>query len=168
MKKEIVIITASTVKNLELALKFQESLNSMEANATIINLVDLDLPLYTSKSEGQHKAMDLLKDELPFIEKAAAFVFLSPEYNGSTPPVLTNFLAWLSRTSKDWRQHLNGKHVAIGTFSSGTGLNVLQTMRTQLSFMGMNVLGRQIVTTSAKALDEKSLLAVCTELLKFA
>lgn len=164
--KNIVIISASEVKNLELANSFKSRFESLKTETTIINLLDLDLPLYSSRSEGKFKGEELLKDQLPVIAKADGFVFIAPEYNGSTPPVFNNFLAWLSRSSKDWREFLNGKPAAIATFSGGGGHNVLLAMRTQLAFIGMNVLGRQILTHSNKALDEKSLEAITFELIK--
>jgi chromate reductase, NAD(P)H dehydrogenase (quinone) len=166
MKKNIVIITASEVKNLDLAQKFQQSIESFDANVALINLVELDLPLYTTRTELKFKGEELLRNELPVLSDAHGFVFIAPEYNGSTPPVFNNFIAWLSRSSKDWRQYLNGKPAAIATFSGGGGFNVLLAMRTQLAFIGMNVLGRQILTHANKSLDEKSLLAVTSELLK--
>lgn len=165
-KNNIVIITASEMKNLELAKKFADVLGHLGSSATIINLVDLDLPLYSSRAEGKFNPQEVLKNELSQIEKADGFVFIAPEYNGSTPPIFNNFLAWLSRSSKDWRQYLNGKPAVIGTFSGGGGFNVLMAMRTQLAFIGMNVLGRQILTHSNKLLDEKSLQAVSEELLR--
>lgn len=166
MNTNIVIITASEIKNLELAQKFQHSLKEMGAETSVINLVELDLPLYSSRTESKFKGEELLKKELPIMSNADGMVFIAPEYNGSTPPVFNNFLAWLSRSSKDWRQYLNGKPAVIATFSGGGGFNVLMTMRTQLAFIGMNVLGRQILTHSNKLLDEKSLTAVSEELLK--
>jgi chromate reductase len=165
-KKNIVIITASEMKNMELANKFQETLNNLNVNASVINLVELNLPLYSSRTESQFTGEELLKKELPLITDAHGLVFIAPEYNGSTPPVFNNFLAWLSRSSKEWRSHLNGKPAAIATFSGGGGFNVLLAMRTQLAFVGMNVLGRQVLTHSGKALDEKTLHLVCQELVK--
>jgi len=164
--KKIVIFSASEVKNLELAESFKKSLEHQNVEATIINLVDLELPLYSSRTENLYKGEELLSKQLPVISQAQAFIFIAPEYNGSTPPVFNNFLAWLSRSSKDWREYLNGKPAAIATFSGGGGFNVLLAMRTQLSFVGMNVLGRQILTHSNKALDEKSLLTITQELVK--
>lgn len=165
-KKNIVILTASEIKNLELALKFKASLESLNANVSIINMVDLDLPLYSSRTESKFQGQELLKDQLPLLDNAHGYVFIAPEYNGSTPPVFNNFLAWLSRSSKDWRNCLNGRPAAIATFSGGGGFNVLLSMRTQLAFIGMNVLGRQILTHSNKVLDEKSLISVSQDLLK--
>lgn len=164
--KKIVIFSASEVKNLELAESFKKCLEHQNVETTIINLVDLELPLYSSRTESLYKGEELLSKQLPVISQAQAFIFIAPEYNGSTPPVFNNFLAWLSRSSKDWREYLNGKPAAIATFSGGGGFNVLLAMRTQLSFVGMNVLGRQILTHSNKALDEKSLLTITQELVK--
>jgi NAD(P)H-dependent FMN reductase len=166
-KPNIVVFTASEVKNLELAEKFKTTLENMDCLVTVINLVELDLPLYSSRSDKQFQGAELLKNQLPYIEKAQGFVFIAPEYNGSTPPVFNNFLAWLSRSSSDWRQYLNGKPAALATFSGGGGVNVLMAMRGQLAFVGMNVLGRQILTHSAKALDEKSLEKISCELVKY-
>lgn len=163
----ITIITASEVKNLELAKKFEDSLNKLGETVRVINLIDLDLPLYTSRAEELHKGAELLKDTLPTFTDSQGFVFIAPEYNGSTPPVFNNFLAWLSRSSKDWRTFLNGKPAVVATFSGGGGHHVLSAMRSQLAFIGMNVLGRQILTHSNKALDDKSLEAVAQELVKF-
>ncbi len=166
--QNIVIISASEVKNLELAQNFKTNLEQLNAKVSIINLLDLDLPLYSSRTDGKYKGEELLKDHLGTIQSAHGFVFIAPEYNGSTPPVFNNFLAWLSRSSKDWRDHLNGKPAAIATFSGGGGFNVLLAMRTQLAFIGMNVLGRQILTHFKKALEEDSLKAVTQELVKIA
>ncbi len=168
MKKNIVIITASEIKNLDLAQKFMQSFTDLDTNVSLINLVELELPLYTSRSDAKFKGDELLKNELELISASHGFVFIAPEYNGSTPPVFNNFLAWLSRSHKEWRHFLNGKPAAIATFSGGGGFNVLLAMRTQLAFIGMNVLGRQVLTHSGKALDEKTLLSVATELVKIA
>ena len=167
MKTKIIIFAASEIKNLELANNFKKALELESAEVKLINLVDLDLPLFSSRTQDKYIAADLLKNELPDISTANGFVFIAPEYNGSTPPVFNNFLAWLSRSSKDWRQYLNGKPAAIATFSAGGGLNVLGSMRVQLAFIGMNVLGRQIQTHMTKPLDETSLRAVSQELVKY-
>ncbi|MFA7614255.1 MAG: NAD(P)H-dependent oxidoreductase [Candidatus Caldatribacteriota bacterium] len=166
MSKKIVIFTASEQKNLELANNFIKKFTELGAQVDLINMIDLDLPLYSSRTDGKYNAEELLREYIPTISQATGMVFIAPEYNGSTPPSFSNFLAWLSRTSKDWREHLNGKAAAIATFSAGGGHGVLSSMRSQLAFIGMNVLGRQILTHFNKPLDEKSLHAVCEELIK--
>ncbi len=162
----ICIITASEMKNRELGESFKTCLEELGAQVKVVNLVDLDLPLYSSRTGAKYQGAELLKSCLEEISKARGMVFIAPEYNGSTPPVFNNFLAWLSTSSKNWREHLNNKPAAIATFSGGGGVHVLIAMRTQLSFIGMNVLGRQILTHHGKALDPVSLKAVSEELIK--
>jgi chromate reductase, NAD(P)H dehydrogenase (quinone) len=163
--KKICIITASVGKNLELAQNIELLLTKHNAEVSLINLVKLDLPLYSTTAESHHKAEVLVapfKDQL----NADAFVFVAPEYNGSTPPVLNNFLAWVSRSTKNWRDTFNRKTGMIATASAGSGLQVLMIMRMQLSFIGMNVIGRQIVSTMSRPVQETEVEAMCIELLR--
>ncbi|MGE3610156.1 MAG: NADPH-dependent FMN reductase [Bacteriovoracaceae bacterium] len=164
---KICIVTASEGKNLDLALKFIECLSAKEIETALIDLVDLDLPLYTTKNEKRFDVQELL---LPIKEKLIAdgYVFIAPEYNGSTPPSLSNFFAWVSRSTKNWRETFNSKAAAIATHSAGGGLSVLTVMRLQLAYIGMNVIGRQIHITPQKPLDEASLDVVCNQLIRLA
>jgi chromate reductase, NAD(P)H dehydrogenase (quinone) len=164
---KILIIAASEVKNLELAHSFQTQLKHLGQEAKILNLVQLNLPLYSSVNDPLYDGKSLLGAWLDEINTAKGFIFLSPEYNGGLPPVFTNFLAWVSRSSKEWREGFNGKVAAIGTFSGGGGQHALMAMRMQLSYIGMNVLGRQLTAHSAKPADERSLEAISQELLRF-
>jgi len=116
--KQVTVIAASDGKNMVLAKKFETQLKELGAQVKLVDLVSLDLPLYTSKAT--QKGADLLaplKDEL----SAQAFVFVGPEFNGGIPPALTNFFSWASTSSKDWRQHFNAKKAALATHSGGEG-----------------------------------------------
>lgn len=163
---QILIISASEGQNLELAKNFQKKVNQHEISCHILNLLDLDLPLYTSRAEKNISAAELLKNEILLLANASGLIFIAPEYNGGVPPVLTNFIAWTSRSTKDWRQHFNGKPAAIASFSGGGGLNLLTSLRTQLSYVGMNVLGRQVQVHQGRPLEESSIEAVVKELIK--
>jgi NAD(P)H-dependent FMN reductase len=92
-------------------------------------------------------------------------IFISPEYNGSTPPVFTNSLAWVSRTGKEWRGIFNRKTAVIATHSGSGGAHVLMSMRLQLSYLGMNVLGRQILTHYTKELNQETLMDILDQLI---
>lgn len=164
---KICIIAGSSGKNLELAQKFQDYFTSRQISSEIIDVVKLNLPLYTSESEKNHKAEELVASFHNQI-KANGFVFLAPEYNGGLPPAFSNFLAWVSRSTKEWRENFNGHPAVIGTFSGGPGSNLLTILRLQLSYLGMNVVGRTISVHSQKELDQSSLEAVCSQLLKLA
>lgn len=166
MQKKITIVTASGVKNLELAQSFEQKFTQMGANASILNLMNIELPLYTSESDKKYNSKELLGPWLDQLQTSHGFVFLAPEYNGGIPPLFSNFLAWVSRSSQDWREYFNGKTAVIGTHSGGGGNHVLMALRMQLSYIGINVLGRQIIVHSNKALDDQSLEAVCAQLVK--
>jgi NAD(P)H-dependent FMN reductase len=95
---------------------------------------------------------------------ATRFAFVAPEYNGSIPPTLSNAIAWLSVGTEDFRELFNGKTAAIATHSGGGGQKVLVAMRLQLAHLGVNVLGRELLTSSHKPLNEDSARAVLAQL----
>lgn len=163
--KKICVITASVGKNLDLAESIVTSLKHLGAEVELLNLVDLNLPLYSTIAESHHKAELLVA---PFKDKleAEAFVFVSPEYNGSTPPSFNNFLAWTSRSTKNWRDTFNNKTGMIATSSGGGGSQALMIMRMQLSFIGMNIIGRQIVSTMSKQVEQAEIQTVCETFFK--
>lgn len=163
--KKICVISASVGKNLELSEAIVAHLKKHGANASLLNLVDLDLPLYSTVAETRHQAEVLVA---PFKEKldVDAFVFVSPEYNGSTPPVFNNFLAWVSRSTKNWRETFNSKNAMVATASAGNGIQAITIMRMQLAFIGMNIMGRQLISTMSKPAAETEVEAVCLQFLK--
>lgn len=158
--KNILIITASNGHNLKLAKNFEEQYKALDANAKIVDLVDLDLPLYSPKNEQELGVPNKLMPILEEVHSADALVFCTPEYNGGVPPTLTNFIAWTSRADKDWRKFFNGKTAAIASFSGSGGVNVLNSMRVQLSYIGCNVIGRHIMTHMKMPLKSEDLEAV--------
>lgn len=163
--KKICVITASVGKNLELAESIIAHLKNNGAEASLLNLVELNLPLYSTVAENHHKAEMLVA---PFKEElnADAFVFVAPEYNGGPPPVFNNFLAWVSRSTKNWRDTFNRKTGMIATSSGGGGVHALMILRMQLSFIGMNIIGREIVSTMSKPIPQETVEKVCKELLE--
>jgi chromate reductase, NAD(P)H dehydrogenase (quinone) len=164
---KITVIVASQGKNMEVAHRVNNFLISKNVESEIIDVVALDLPLYSTKAEGSYDPAQLIS---PIMQKltADAFVFIAPEYNGSVPPTFANFLAWVSRSTKEWRDAFNGKPCLIGTHSAGGGLSVLTVMRLQLAFLGMNVLGRQLHSTLAKGIEDPSLTLCCEQLINLA
>lgn len=165
---KITIVAASTGKNLELAQKFDLELKALGVETIILNIATMNLPLFHPEADTKNDAKALLAPWYDSLMSTNAFVFLAPEYNGGIPPVLTNFLAWVSRSTKDWRATFNGKSAAIGTFSAGGGPTVLAAIRNQLSYIGLNVLGRQVITTMAKPNDDESIKVMCKQLVAHA
>lgn len=164
--KKIQLIVASNQQNLVLAGKFQQYLAQHHAAINLINLVELNLPMYTAVEESQGGIPRPVLQLLPQMQQADGIVWITPEYNGGLPPVLVNFIAWLSRSGGDnWRSAFSGKKAALATHSGGNGTSALALLRLQLAYLGMNVIGQQIVTTYDKRLNEQSLAAVVAQLL---
>lgn len=161
------ILVASVNKNMELALNIQSVVTQLEAKSEVINLVSLDLPMYTSILEDEkgipEEAKTLAKHLLTF----DAFIIVSPEYNGSMPPVLNNAIAWVSRVGDNFRAIFNQKFVAIASHSGGGGMRGNDAVRSMLSYVGSNVLSREIITNFGKAYKKETALSIVNELLTY-
>ena len=81
---------------------------------------------------------------------ADAFIFCAPEYNGGSPPILTNAITWISLSTDNWRDGFNGKLAVIGTNSGGDGLRFLSSFRSQLEYMGTIVVPKTISVNNKK------------------
>jgi len=162
--KSIAILVASSGNNIKLGNDIALKAKEVGLEVDFINLVDLDMPLYSTvkEKEGVPVQATELKEK---IAKATSLVLVAPEYNGSMPPVLNNAIAWVSRTGEDWREAFNGKKALIATHSGSGGLHALMAMRQQLSYLGANVLGRQIHTHYKKEFNPDSAEACLKQLL---
>lgn len=161
--KKLLIMVCSLGKNVEMADKISEIATSEGHEVKTLNLVNEELPLYSTKVEAEGIPTKA-KEIADVIIGATSLIIVAPEYNGSMPPVLNNTIAWVSRSGDDWRKAFNGKPVLIGTHSGGGGAHVLMAMRQQLSYLGANVLGRQLLTNFGKALNEDSVKACLQQL----
>ena len=163
---KVVIVSASNGKNLELSSKFETLLSQREIENEILDLVSLNLPLYTPLEESRG-IPGLVLDQKNLFDSASGFVFVTPEYNGGLPPVLTNLIAWISRSGDDnWRSSFNSKPAALASFSGSGGIQALVSLRTQLSYIGLNTIGRQVRATYKEALNPDDVEAVTNLLIK--
>lgn len=151
---KIGILVASSGNNQKLGLKLQELAVEQGCTVEYINLVDLDLPLYSTKEEEKNGIPEIVSELASKILKLEAFIIVAPEYNGVMPPVLNNAMAWTSRSTKDWRDAFNEKTVGIATHSGGGGAKGLQAMRMMFQHLGANIIAREILTTYEKPLNE--------------
>ncbi len=163
--KKISIVVASVGKNLDLALEIKHHLQANHATVSVLNLVEMNLPMYTSQAEAHHSAEKLMFQYKESLE-SDAIIFVAPEYNGAPPPVFSNFIAWVSRSTKNWRENFNNKSALIASASGGGGSQALAIMRLQLSFLGMNVMGRQILSTLEKPHKAAHLTEICDRFLE--
>jgi chromate reductase len=165
--KNILIVSGSNGKNLEMANEFKKTLESIGANVKILDLVDKKLPLYTPLAQ-QNGAGENFDEILSFFEKAQGLVFLTPEYNGGIAPTITNLIAWVSTSAgRDWRKYFNGKIGAIGSFSGSGGFQALYGLRAQLSYIGLNLIGRQVIGTHVNGLKAEDIEGVSQEIVKY-
>jgi len=162
--EKVAVVVASTGKNLELAQEIAKQASERGFQAKVYDVVAMKLPLYTSGADKSDGIPQPILDILVELQATKKFFFLAPEYNGGLPPTFTNFFAWASVATKDWRETFNEKTAVIGTHSGGGGLHALMAMRIQLAYVGMNVLGRQIHTHFQKPLNQEALDMVFEEL----
>ena len=111
--KDLIIISASCGKNLELSEKFFEKSNELKISSEILDLTTLDIPLFNPRIHNKDNIpgeIQKIKKKLFAIER---WVICAPEYNGSIPPILSNFIAWLSISGDDFRNLFNGQPIAI-------------------------------------------------------
>ena len=155
--KDLIIISASCGKNLELSKKFQNKSNELNLNSEILDLTTFDIPLYNPRTHTKENIpieIVEIKEKLFTSEK---WIICAPEYNGSIPPILSNLIAWLSVSGEDFRDLFNGQPIAIATFSGGVGLELLTSLRIQLVHLGSQVLGRQLLSSYSKPVDIKTI-----------
>jgi chromate reductase, NAD(P)H dehydrogenase (quinone) len=151
---------------MKLALKLQELAIEQGSKVELIDLVDLNLPLYSTKEEEKNGVPDQAKELAAKILDLKAFIIIAPEYNGVMPPVLNNAMAWTSRSTKDWRDAFNEKTVGLATHSGGGGTKGLQAMRMMFQHLGANVIAREILTTYEKHLNEETANNMIIQLIK--
>lgn len=164
--KKILILTASDGMNLKIANEISQIGNDNHIETEIIQLTKYNLPLYTSKEQEEKGIPSSIPQLKQTISESLGLIVVAPEYNGLIPPVLNNAIAWISVSGKDWRESFNGKTVALATHSGGGGQYVLMAMRQQFSYIGANVIGRQILTNYNKPLNPESAISVLKEVTK--
>lgn len=165
--KNIGILLASVNKNMQLALNIQEVVTELGQQSEIINLVALDLPMYTSLIEDEKGIPKEIKDLAKHLQTFDALIVVSPEYNGSMPPVLSNAIAWVSRVGDDFRAIFNQKFVALASHSGGGGLRGNDAVRAMFSYIGANVLSREIINNYSKEYKKETVESIVNELIAY-
>ncbi|ALJ13873.1 NADPH-dependent FMN reductase [Sphingopyxis macrogoltabida] len=155
----IAVIVGSTREgsfNLMLGDLAAASLAAQGAALTRVDLATFDLPLYSAALEANDFPPDAqrLKD---IFAAQDGLLFVSPEYNGSLPPLLKNAIDWASRpTGGEGLVALTayrGKAAAImsASISPFGGLRGLMHLRQILSTIQMLVIPEQVVVPNAHA-----------------
>lgn len=132
------------------------SLETQGARVTRVDLAAFDLPLYSAAREANDFPPDALKLKALFAAQDG-LLFVSPEYNGSLPPLLKNAIDWASRPMGDESlvalTAYRGKAAAImsASISPFGGLRGLMHLRQILSTIQMLVIPEQVLVPNAHA-----------------
>ena len=166
--KKLLIITASNGENLKLAERFFYAARKRNVSCELLDMTEsrFDLPIFNPRHNSKDKAPENLKSINTQMESHSHWVICAPEYNGSIPPILTNAIAWLSVQGKDFRSLFNNRPIAIASFSGGGCMELLLSMRIQLTHLGSLVLGRQLATNKTKIAEDESINAILNQLLQ--
>ena len=161
--KKILIISATNDKNLDLAKDINAIVSNMNIETELVILQDLNLPLFDSDILVED---NLVENLIERISKSSGLIICAPEYNGGVPPVLSNAITWISVKSEYWRDAFNGKFALIATHSGGNGNRFLTAFRSQLEYMGTNVLARTISVSKNNPLDKSSVKNIIKDFVK--
>ncbi len=166
--KNLLVIAASNGENLKLAKRFIVAGTELNYSCKLLDLTEStnDLPIFNPRQNSQDKAPENLKSINTLMKSHSHWVICAPEYNGSIPPLLTNAIAWLSVQGTDFRSLFNERPIAIASFSGGGCMELLLSMRIQLTHLGALVLGRQLATNKSKIAEDKSINAILNQLLQ--
>jgi chromate reductase len=153
----VAVLAATNDRNLALAERFVESIRAAGHEATLTQLSDLGMPVFTteeSKANGTPASLDALWDVM---SSADGWLVCAPEYNGAAPPTLVNAITWLSTRWSDFRALFNGRPVALATSSGGGGEYIITAMRNQFLFLGCDVIGRSIIEKGGDSAKQESI-----------
>tara|TARA_B110000305_G_scaffold136288_1_gene152095 strand:- start:1168 stop:1665 length:498 start_codon:yes stop_codon:yes gene_type:complete len=153
----LLILAASSGKNLDLAMTIQAAAESMKHEVEVIDICGLNLPLYTPDTEDEFKGLEHIEMCMARILSCDGMIVCAPEYNGLIPPVLNNLIAWISIQSSNFRSLFNKRNVGLASVSGGGGHQAIMGMRMQFSYLGSNVLGRSIILNKNKPLNPESI-----------
>lgn len=159
----VLIFVASLNENMNLANMIKDKLTNKNIDSKIINLVDLNLPMYDTFKEQNNGIPEIALDLAKQMEDATAYIFVSPEYNYGVPPVLVNMIAWVSRIGDNFRKLFSLKKIQLATHSGSNGQDVLNSLRNQFTRLGAIVMPREIITTYEKKCNEDSLVRILSQ-----
>ena len=155
---KILIISATKGNNLSLAKKIGDYVS---IDNKIISLEDFEMPLYVPKTKIIKS--DMVNNLSEIFIQSKGFIFCAPEYNGGSPPILTNAITWLSVTTDNWRGAFVNKKAIIATHSGGAGFKFLTSFRSQLEHLGTIVYPRNIVVNKEKKFSDQSVKDILNE-----
>ena len=166
--KNILIISATLNNNYSLSKALSDHLKELDLESTLISLENYKLPVYTD--EVFEKEKDTYKETIESLTQYfinhKGLIICGPEYNGSTPPIINNAIAWISTSTDYWRDAFKDKIALIGTSSGGPGNKFITIMKIQLEHLGCVVMPRSISVNKSSPLDSESVNKILNQFTK--
>jgi chromate reductase len=131
-------------QQLETALMIKAA--DMDAAPTKVDLSDYEMPLF----HGDLKTPDTVKALIDHLKTFDAVVIVTPEYNGSLPPLLKNMIDWTSTVETG---HLTGPVYGIASCTPGpmSGIMCLRQLHYILNRVGAEVVQTHVGCGNAAA-----------------
>lgn len=153
MAPRILIIPGSDREgsfNVQLAGAIAKSIAMCGGEPAIASLHDYALPLFSQNLEQKLGVPYGARKLGGLMEKHQGIVLVSPEYNGSLPPLLKNALDWLSRDLEDIKPYQN-RVFALASCSPGGlgGIRALSHLRDVLVSVGADMITPQLAVGGA-------------------
>ncbi len=145
--------------NTRLAAAAQKVFSTLECEVTRLSLSDYPLPIFDSDLEAKNGVPKNAVKLARMFDAHDGIMLVSPEYNGSVPPLLKNTLDWISRVKNDDRGQIfpyRDKTFALAAASPGLlgGIRCLGHLRDILTSVGANVIAKQVaIGNAASAFD---------------
>lgn len=168
-QKPKILILAGSIRSgafsQQLADAYAAQLVTMECDITRVSLADYTLPIMDEDLEREKGIPGNAVKLARLFDHHQAVVIVTPEYNGSLPPLLKNAIDWISRVSRDGEKPLKpyrGKIAAIASSSDGAmgGYSALLHFREILVRLGMLVVSEQLsLGRASTAFEEDDRLA---------
>lgn len=129
-------------------------------DVTVVSLADYPMPLYDGDWEGANGAPDSAKALGKLLAAQDAVMVVTPEYNGSLPPLLKNTIDWMTRIGDMSQYHNPIWAIAACTPGPMSGIMVMRQLQYILTRIGTQVLQFQLgVGNASTAFNEDGSLA---------
>ena len=96
-----------------IALALVNSLKERAHQTTLIDLAELNLPMFEERFVNLENPSEEMKKAASILEETEAFIFVTPEYNGNISSGLKNFVDVYAKAPFD------GKPIGVATGSTG-------------------------------------------------
>ena len=159
-----ILIVAGSIRsgslNTRLVGTLSRELALLDCSVTRISLEDYPLPIYNGDLEAEKGVPKNAQKLASQLDAHDGFFIVSPEYNGSLPPLLKNTIDWISRVNAVKGREVSpfrGKVAAIGACSPGAmgGMSMLYHLRDILVRLGAQVVSEQVsVGNGGSAFDD--------------